>query len=409
MNNAKIYLRRFPFPFHCAVAISSDIDNASSAHTFRGIMDYFNTTSNTMFGKGLGLEVGNSFWFYSNSTSPQLSYFEGVTTTTSKFAPTIRKLWKSGHMDTMHSWGNFDLGGFCRSLAASGMNELQKYSIRVPIWVNHGVGLNIQKLGNYPNMKGDDPSHDAYHLDLAVAAGCEYYWIGKTTHIIGQNSQPTLTNKLKLGMQWLIKHTKYFGTKDPIYDDGNELLFPIEFRDGRKMWEFIRFINVWGQEHVLDIHELTKQITPGIIRRLIKNQGYMILYTHFNEHVDQAGLPKLLVENLLYLQKHVSNGNILMSTSSRILKYKEIRDHLSYKIVEYDNKVKIEIQDFIETPVGVKQIKRKHLMGVTFYCDTPEKIIILLGNTKLDFTINSKDETGKQSISIPWEKLIYPS
>ena len=286
MNKANVALREFPFPAHCAVAISSDIDNASSVDSFKEIMNYFNSSSNTIFGNGLGLEVGNSFWFYTNSNKPQLSYFEGITTRKSKFAPIIRELWKSGHIDTMHSWGNFDLGGFDRSLADAGLNELQKCSTKIPVWVNHGVGLNLQKLGNYPNMKGDDPSHDAYHLDLSVEAGCEYFWIGKTTHIIGQNSHPSITNKLKLGLQWLIKRTKYYGTKDPIYDDGNELLFPIEFRDGRKMWEFIRFINAWGQEHILDINELTKQLNPSIIKRLIKNQGYMILYTHLNEHND---------------------------------------------------------------------------------------------------------------------------
>ena len=409
MNKANVALRGFPFPAHCAVAISSDIDNASSVDSFKEIMNYFNTSSNTIFGNGLGLEVGNSFWFYTNSNKPQLSYFEGITTTKSKFAPIIRELWKSGHIDTMHSWGNFDLGGFDRSLADAGLNELKKCSTKIPVWVNHGVGLNLQKLGNYPNMKGDDPSHDAYHLDLSVEAGCEYFWIGKTTHIIGQNSQPSITNKLKLGLQWLIKRTKYYGTKDPIYDDGNELLFPIEFRDGRKMWEFIRFINAWGQEHILDIHELTKQLHPSIIKRLIKNQGYMILYTHFNEHVDLGGLPQPLVKNLFYLQKHVVNGNILMGTTSRILKYKEIRDYLSYKIVETDNEVKIKVQDFIETPIGVKKIQENQLMGVTFYCDTPEKTTILLGKTKLDFKINPKDETGRQSISIPWQNLVYPS
>ena len=98
-----------------------------------------------------------------------------------------------------------------------------------------------------------------------------------------------------------------------------------------------------------------------------------------------------------------------MGTTSRILKYKEIRDYLSYKILETDNEVKIKVQDFIETPIGVKKIKKNQLMGVTFYCDTPEKTTILLGKTKLDFKINPKDETGRQSISIPWQNLIYPS
>ena len=52
MNNSGIQLRKFPFPFQCALAISSDIDNAASQETFTEIMEYFNTESDTVFGRG---------------------------------------------------------------------------------------------------------------------------------------------------------------------------------------------------------------------------------------------------------------------------------------------------------------------------------------------------------------------
>ncbi len=141
------------------------------------------TELDTVFGRGLGLEIGNSFWFFSNSNRPQLSYFDGLTMNETSFAPIIRNMWQSGHIDTLHSWGNFDLGGFTRSIAQMALKELQKYHTTIPIWVNHGIGLNHQKVGNYPNMFGDDPSHKAYHLDFAIKAGCEFFWTGKVTHI----------------------------------------------------------------------------------------------------------------------------------------------------------------------------------------------------------------------------------
>jgi len=93
-------LRRFPYPFKCALSISSDIDNASSLESFIAVMDYFNSQNETLFGAGLELEVGNSFWFYNNSESEQLSYFDGLSENRSPLAPLIEESWKSGHIDT---------------------------------------------------------------------------------------------------------------------------------------------------------------------------------------------------------------------------------------------------------------------------------------------------------------------
>ena len=42
-------------------------------------MDFLNSENQTIYGPGLGLEVGNSFWFFNGSKSFQLSYFEGLT------------------------------------------------------------------------------------------------------------------------------------------------------------------------------------------------------------------------------------------------------------------------------------------------------------------------------------------
>ena len=401
-------LREFPFPYHCALAISSDIDNASSHESFIAVMDYLNSESDTVFGAGLGLEVGNSFWFFNSTDNHQLTYFNGLTTQLSVFAPVIQELWESGHMDTLHSWGNFDKGGFTRSLAEQGLNELQKMGAKIPVWINHGVGLNHQKVGEYPNMFGDELSHKAYHLDLAIEAGCEYYWTGKVTHVIGQDSQPTLSVQSKLMIQWLMKRTRYRNVVDPIYNDGNQLFFPIQFRDNTKSWEFIRFMNAWGREQVLDINDLVTQLSPGMIDQLIKNQGFMILYTHFNEHVNMDGLPPALIKNLSFLKKKNIEGHVFMATTSRLLKYKEVHNHLNFKVDSNDKKTNIYINSILDTPIGAKTLEKGQLSGLTFYVEHPPTTQIWYKDIEIKSKINPPDETGIPSVMIPWKKLPYP-
>jgi len=408
MSIDNILLRKFPFPFQCALAISSDIDNSSSANSFKALMDFFNSDKDTPFGLGLNLEIGNSFWFFKHSDKQQLSYFDNFQLKESSIAPIIRDFWESGHLDTLHSWGNFDLGGFSRSLAEESLNILHKYSIQIPVWVNHGIGLNYQKVGDYPNMFGDDLNSENYHLDLATQAGCEYFWTGKTTHVIGQNSLPTISVQSKLLIQWIMKRIRYRNIIDPIYDDGNELLFPILFRDGQKKWEFIRFINSWGKEQILDINDLEKQLSQRIQNQLIYNKGYMILYTHFNENVSIMGLPKGLKNNLHFLKQKCESGEIFLTTSSRLLKYKEINDYINFSIEENGKNKKIVISKVLNTPIGSKNIDENQLNGLTFYTDEPETTSIWFENMPMSSKINSRDETGRFSVMIPWQKLSYP-
>ena len=111
-------------------------------------------------------------------------------------------------------------------------NDLNKYNFDVPVWINHGINLNYQKIGDYPNMHGDDPNHSCYHSDLLSESGFEYVWTGKATHIIGQEGKNNLSIFTKSFIQKLLKKIKYRNVQDPIYDDDNKLLRPLFLRDG---------------------------------------------------------------------------------------------------------------------------------------------------------------------------------
>ena len=400
-------IRKFPYPYKCALSISSDIDNASSLKFFVQFMDFLNSEKQTIYGPGLELEVGNSFWFFNGSKSAQLSYFEGLTDKETTLAPIIRLYIKSKHIDTLHSWGNFDRGGFKRYHAEKGVEVLNKYNLNIPVWINHGIDLNYQKVGDYPKMYGDDPTHPCYHTDLISKSGFEFIWTGKVTHIIGQNGKKNFSILSKLIIQKILKKIKYQHVKDPIYDDDNNLIKPLLLRDGNKKWEFIRFINSWGNAGKLDLYEFSGQIKEQILKRLIKNQGIMILYTHFNESLC-ASIPMKLKDRLIFLKKMVNRKEILMGTTSRILKYWEISNFIDFKVQNLEDKVIIAINDKMHSPVGKKPVKSFHLSGLTFYIDVLKPHKIIFKGKSYKTILNPPDQTGRLSISIPWQKLEYP-
>ncbi len=405
-----VSLRKFPYPYRAVLAISSDLDNTPSLDVYLAMMDYLNTTGETPFGPGLGLEVGNSCWFYNGTSSPQLSYFSDDGHTPTPFAGHCRRFWRSGHMDTLHTYGDFDEGGFQRGHAEAAVAELARHGVRLPVWINHGTRRNLQNVGPYPCFEGDNPNHPAWHMDLTRSAGLRYYWIGRMTHVLGQDAENTWSVRTKNALQMIMAKTKYRSLKEsPLFDLRNRLLLPAEFQDGSRTWEFQRWVNVRGEVQTLDSRDLAIQLRAANLRTLVRNQGFLVLYTHFCENLDlDAGLLPELKANLEYLQRLFLEGMLLVTTTSRLLRYREVSAHLEYLTRMEDGAVSIEIHDQLKTPVGKEAIEEHDLQGLTFYVNHPEQGRVGFRNQPIPFDANPPDRTGKRSISIPWKPLEYP-
>ncbi len=406
----KTTLRKFPFPYRAALAISSDVDNTPSLEVYLAIMDYLNSTRQTPFGPGLGLEVGNSFWFFNATQSPQLTYFSDYGGTPTAFAPYCRELWQSGHVDTLHTYGNFDEGGFQRRYAETAVEELYKRDAQVPVWVNHGTPLNHQNLGPGETYCGAVPDHPAYHMDLTRSAGCRYFWLGRMTHILGQDATKTLSVRTKDFVQRILIKTKYRSvTKNVLFDPKNRLLLPTTLQDDSRVYEFQRWVNAWGEVKILDSREFGIQLRPGCLRTLIRNEGFLIIYTHLCENLEiEAGPTMMLRSNLAHLQQLCTEDQLLVTTTSRLLRFREVNSHLEYAIKPEREGVLIEIQDRLTTPVSMSDLSLNDLQGLTFYLENPDGVQISFRNQRVPHVTNARDHTGRRSVSIPWVPLEYP-
>lgn len=402
-------LRKFPYPYKAAFAIANDIDNTPSLKIFLEVMKFLNTDSTTSLGRGLNLEVGSGFWFFNSTSTSQLSYYKGKSATETDFAYFCRTLWKSGHLDILHTYGNFDEGGFKRQFAEQSINELEKYGAGIKVWINHGNKNNLQNLGRFEFQEGANPGSLVYHFDLLELYGVRFIWSGRMTHIIGQNGENTYNVRLTNFAQKLLSKTKYRNLREPIFDFENRLLMEATLQNTSEVWDFVRFVNRFGIEQTQDVYGLIKQTYPSIIKRLISNSGYLVLYTHMCEGVSNFGnLPRKLIRNFEFLSKMYHEGDLLVTTTSRLLQYNEVYSNIVWKIDNKDGIAKIEIFPHINA-LGVKQkLSEDMLQGITFYCDDPHKTTIFFDNEPIKIQRNSKDVTGKYSVTISWQKLEYP-
>lgn len=323
-------LVKYPHPFRSAIAISNDCE-FMTRRTYEDLHELF------MGEQGLNLEVTASAFFFATNAlcHSSISYFDGVTLTPSKDADYIVKMIRTGWIDTIHAYGDFDEGGFTRQMAEAVLGEFRKHSLRIAIFSNHGSNKNLQNCG-YQGLdsyqKGDLPGHDAYHLDITRQLGVRYYWVDTEL------------------------------TSSPI--SPNPILRYVRARDGADLLLFNRYRGLAGKS-APNAGSLSEQLTAFDIDRIIANESTCIYYQHLG--VREKAPDGTFVANsppyfsleamsvLTYLSEKQKEGLCLVAGVGRLLRYIEVRDSLS--VSRRENDLVLSTTD--------STINAEELMGVT--------------------------------------------
>ena len=192
-------IRKFPYPYKAMLSITSDIDDTTLSE-FETYHRFLNTEQNTRFGRGLGLDVGDSFWVYMGSnltTNGQINrqgqvmtWFSGVDAKKEKDAQKIKHYFDCGWIDSIHTFGDFSHYGSIacqvptRAMAAAAWDALKAAKVTPKIWIDHGDASNIQNFGGYHVFQtarfqqGDLPGAKCYHTDHHDHDKTEYVMFG---------------------------------------------------------------------------------------------------------------------------------------------------------------------------------------------------------------------------------------
>lgn len=413
--HCKAKIRKFPYPYRAGLSISTDFHGVENLEDFFVLQHFLNSTENTRIGKGLGLEIANSFLFFSENLKIKFSYFDGLTTKPSNFAPIIRNYINNGYIDTLHTYGDFSLqGGFSRSFAERSAEEIKKYNLNVPIWTNHGNENNIQNVNHgIETHKGANPNSVAYHADITKIVGVKFYWITQLTNMVGQDRNISIKEYCILDWRHpLITFRSIIGAfigKETIWNS-NRLFAPMFLDDGSKVYSFRRFnnnIDIWRPPPTSkDLH---RQLSENVLAKLVSERGYLVLYTHLNnfypfEHED--------TEALIRLAKEFHEGRILVATTYRLLWYNLVSSSLKWDEKSDNNgNMRIRINPTIDEPIlGSIKLNEEDLNGITFIVPNDKYTSVYLGDHLIvPIFFNPIDENGSRSISIPWKPLKFDS
>ncbi len=312
MNAAEteeIKLLPYPAPYASAISISNDCEFLTRDAAL-GLLAELSDPDK------YGLEITTSMFFYTTNAicHSSIGYFDGLTQTPSVNAPLLRDLCQSGWIDTLHSYGDFDAGGFTRKLAEIAVNEFCKYGLTLPVYTNHGSNKNFQNVGhaslaNYQG--GDDPSSEAYHIDLTKKLGAKYFW---TDDML--SSTP---------------------------DISQNLFKEATCRDGQKILLFNRYRGLFGCP-APTMESLSSQILESDLRQIAMSSGVAIFYQHLGvASRDSAGtftalshpyIPPSADSVFKYLSRLQREKLCLVAGTGRLLSYIQMRDSIKINLEE---------------------------------------------------------------------------
>ncbi len=402
----KISLRKYPYPYRCALTICSDLDDVTP-EDFLEMHRFLNTVQLTSMGTGLGLEIADSFWMYSAQPFSRncLSYFKGVEPVEGPWAGMIADFIRAGYIDCLHTYGDFNhYGGFRRDMAVRAVERLHEKGIRIPVWTNHGDRHNFQNIADqnalgdvrhWQSANGDSFESVEYHLDLTRSLGIEFSWRNvDLTQIWGQDRPLRLRDLCPLER---MRHPRtYLKWLFPTLRAGigasgaNAIFTPIQLRDGSTLYAFKRY--GWFRHDRSD--DVMRMLSDTQLEQLVRDEAVAVLYTHLGKRVNRQGpvFSEGTQAGLRRLAAAFREGRIFVTTTSRLLKYCLMQQRVGYTVSEHDTGIHISLRPTAEP---------EDFAGLTFYVNSPQKPRLFLSDREIELEENSPDHTGRRSVSVP--------
>jgi hypothetical protein len=395
-------VRNVPYPYRAMLAICSDLDETPDGAVYYEIMRYLNTTESTSMGPGVGLEVGNTIYF--DMPPGQFAYWSAD----EPGREMVRTLIRSGHIDCLHSFGDLATS---RQHVERALDELVRHDCRLSVWIDHATaptnfGSDIMQ------GQGDVPESPVYHADLTCDYGLQYVWRGRVTSVIGQDvdrefspiwsAKHPFSSAQTLGKELLKNCLARCGSNKYSMHRTNALARETSLRSGQPVTEFIRCNPYWGGVgKAATAGGLAEVLVDNYFSTLSENGGFSILYTHLGKITnlrEPFELPTRKGWDLL--ASYYRNGQILVSTTKRLLTYRN-----AVKKAQLASSMDGEwqtVQINSDSPVA-------DLAGMTIYVNDPAKTRVFANNHEMtNLRRNPADSSGRPSVSVPWVPLQFP-
>lgn len=407
-----VSIREFPYPYKAALTICSDIDATDSLKEFLTIQEFLNTRNLTVMGKGLGLEIGNSFF---PTRKDELKF--SLMSKNPHDQEVIIDLIKLGYIDFIHSFNT----ARDRQEIKGILNILSENNCKIDVWVNHAKALS--DVGPYEWCLGDNPDSNMYHTDISKQdLGYTFVWVDDVSGILGQGRPLSVLSFFdafdashpfqSLGTNVFKEVAKYtlaiLGNDRYAMRKYNDLTTIDRLDDGQHVFKFMRSsVAYYGIGPAANSDGLADLLTRPILQKLIDVGGYVIIYTHLGKNKGFPYISPDTQQALRLLAKEYRDGDIYVTTTARLLNYYVNKKYLIWRSETNGNRINIHIEGISDPVRGAFTPTIDDLRGITFYTDNPANTHIFIRDNEISgIRENEPDHENRKSVMIKLKPLV---
>ncbi|MDG2989980.1 hypothetical protein L3556_03385 [Candidatus Synechococcus calcipolaris G9] len=400
-------IRCWPYPYLAGLSLSNDAE-FMSFDFFDTLMKFLNTKTLTPLGKGLGLDISSSFFFYS-AHPYNFSYFDGhnINAPCKDYYSRINEYLQSGWLDTIHAYGDFDtVGGFSRAHAIRCFDILANIGVSIPIFTNHGGVENIQNIGRDALYHQGDIKHSqAYHADLLAQHGIRYVWTDSMLTQQIEKQRINLRLRLSLIKKSILK--KKMQKNTAYFIESNDISCPIKLQDESIFIGFQRFRSTG--KNAPNLSSLAYQLHQIPWSDFYKYHMGIIFYQHFGVIYRNAGKcfpatidaikehPETYLTPFYFLKNEKISGKLWIASLESFLNY--VSMIRTTTVTQEVDGVYCLHNENLKNCFNVMEAQ-KYYMGLTIYIDPSKSIQIKSENKKLKIDYNGPDEMGRYSCTV---------
>ena len=413
---AAVTLMKFPYPYHAAVTVASDIDNASynrftavhalfcgSEVILPGSRDWqtlgLSTSSAWYDGaaggvRGLGLDLADSFWLIGDNIGmgmyrydPAADRFNEDMSDGRNVCEATRGWLKSGQVDAFHTFLHYPrekvlplLTEFYRWCEGEGVEKPR-------VWINHSLAVSptglcpdrfrpnravmlARKVARYligPLLgrdrqplryafawyDGDTPGSPYYLNDILAANGLRYVWLN-----------------LGLGRD---AHCNRIALPERDWKGRPSVLDVVKMDDGVQYFRFDRCFGrespapgAWmGLRQAKKVFDTSVLFSRANLDRLCAESGTCILATHWTM---EPSLPiqDETIAHFHLLRQYRDAGRVWVAPLGRLLEWTRVRTFLQYTVREGGGRLRIDIEDVNDPVLGRRRVTPEQCRGLAF-------------------------------------------
>ena len=402
-SDSSVRLRHFPFPYRAALAICSDIDDCSR-RTYLAVHRFLNDPRD-----GLGLPVSDSF-FPLGRDPDQMAYFLADGRTPGPDAEFIVEACRAGLIDSIHSWGDFNVippePSTLRAMAERLTEDFLRRGLKIEIWINHGDPGNVQNLKSrlQPGYHGDDPRSGFYTADLVRVLGVRYYWWSDlVTWPLSCCNAPFLESCCRQGLNLVkncVKVALLRAGRTRTSAEISELIHPVMLRDGLPLMAFTRHLREYKEPS--SRHTLHYTLAAPVLEDLLAQEGYLVLCTHLGTPRPDRGelFSTADREALGRLADYFHEGKIWVAPTGRVLNHRFMTKYLAWEASREGETLFIDLHSLDDPLTGARVPHLDELAGLCFYVPASCRTVFRLSGREVVPKTYGTDHTGSLVVGL---------